>query len=97
MDDKLTTAEETLRDVLAMIAAERTGTIARAHGWPQPDETQLREMTSTLVRAMTELVRGMRDPRAQVPSREEINEVIEGIAIGVLEKVMGPRTADVVH
>jgi hypothetical protein len=96
-DDKLNNVETALRDTWAMLVAERAGTIARAHGWPQPDDAQLREMTGVIVRALTELVRRMRRPDALPPSREELNEVLEGFALGVLEKVMGPPTQEVVH
>ena len=96
-DDKLTVAEETLRDLMAVIAADRAGGIARAHGWPEPDQTQLVAMTRLILRAYTDLVLGMRRPDARPPSREEIDQVLGGVALGVLEHVMGPPIPDVVH
>lgn len=95
--DNLTTIETTLRDVLSMLAAERTGAVASVHGWPQPTLEQGREMMRTIVRALTHLVVGMRNPVALPPSQQELNEVIEGVALGVLEKVMGLPTPGTVH
>lgn len=95
--DKLNTIETTLRDVLALLLAERTGTTARSHGWPVPTPEQCAAMTVLLVHALTELVRAMRHPLALVPSPAEVDQVLEGLALGALEKVMGLPSPDVVH
>lgn len=96
--DNLNTIETTLRDVLSFLATDRTGDLARAHGWPAPDEEQGTAMTRLVLRVLTETVRGMRHPDALPPSREELDQVLDGIALGVIEKVMGPRpTPELVH
>lgn len=94
----LNPVENTLRDLLAMLAAHRTGAIARAHGWREPKPEEGAAMTKLLVSVTTELVASMRRGLAAAPSQAELDEVIEGIALGVIERIMGPRpTSEVVH
>lgn len=95
--ENLSTAETLLRNLLANMAAAQAGTLARAHGWPQPNEAQVTDMTRTMLRALTALVVGMRHPDALPASMEEIQAVIEGVSLGVLEKTMGLPTPEVVH
>jgi len=54
-------------------------------------------MTWLITRVMTEIVTGMRHSLAAVPHAEELDAVVEGIVLGVLEKVMGLPSPDVVH
>lgn len=95
--DKLTVAEETLCYVLATNVAARTGAIAREHGWPQPDEAQLRAMTQKISRVVADIVIGMRSLE-QAASREELDQVINEVALGTITSVMGARpTRETVH
>lgn len=91
--DDMNTTERTLQVVLGHSAARRAGAIARANGWPPPTEPQGREIGRLLASALAELIRGMRQPGVQVPSEEEVSEVVDGIALGAIEKVMGPPPA----
>jgi hypothetical protein len=91
--DQLNTVENTLLFVLANSAARRAGELARHHGWPPLDEAQAREIGRVLTRALTELIRGMRQPGILPPGEEEISAVLDGMALGAIEKVLGPPPA----
>lgn len=96
--DTLTVIEQTLIAVLATSAARRASEFARQHGWPQPDETQAREVGHFLARALTAIVVGMRRPAVLPPSDDELSAVLDGLALGAIEKVLGASpTPELVH
>jgi len=93
----LNATETTLRDVLAYIAADRLNEITNDHGWPTANADQCAAMTSLIISSLTAVVLALRDHRALPASRGELVQVIDTVALSVIENVMGPPIAAVVH
>lgn len=83
----LTIDETTSRDELAARAATRISELARDHGWLF-NPSQLTEMTSNVVGATTDIVRGLRHI-AVPPSEDEMRAAIDALAVATLLATLG--------
>ena len=88
MTPNLTRTEETLVVVLSALVSARSGSLAREAGYPAPTVAQSCEIVAVQVRAIVEIVRGLRAP-GESPDADEIEPVVEGLAEGGLLKVLG--------
>jgi len=86
----LTASEQTLLGILAGRSCNLAGQLARFQDRPAPTEEESREMTDSIIRALTAFIAGMRSPAAHVFDDQQLAELVEGMARGAVEKVLGP-------